>query len=225
MFGRTGRKLLAISAAATVASVALLGSPRAAHAQSAPGTGEVSSTGKGIVGGALLGGEVVDITMAIIGVQSAWPYFVIGGVGAIGGGIAGHFVEAADTGGHAEPSVYMLAGGMALFIPALVASLNATSYKPPETDQTEPLQNQPAGEPPAAKGSISVTSQLAPKKKPRPEAFAAHIPTSLVDLHTGRIALGLPAFELRPTYTHQEMAMYGVEQHTEVRVPLFQASF
>src|SRR3954470_1313702 len=124
MLGRMGRKLLALSAAAALDSAAFVGGARDARAD-----GEVSPTGKGIVGGALLGGEVVDITMGIIGVQSGWPYFVMGGLGAVGGGIAGHFVEQTST---AEPSVYLLAGGMALFIPALVVSLNATSYKPPE---------------------------------------------------------------------------------------------
>src|SRR5216684_1701284 len=100
MFGRMERKLLALTAAAVVASAALVGDARDARAD-----GDVKATGKGIVGGALLGGEVVDITMAIVGVQSGWPYLVFGGIGAIGGGIGGHFVEKTST---AEPSVYML---------------------------------------------------------------------------------------------------------------------
>lgn len=210
------RKLLALTAAAVVASAALAGDARDARAD-----GEVSPKGKGIVGGALLGGEVVDITMAIIGVRSGWPYLVVGAVGAAGGGIGGYFVE---KGSSAEPAVYMLAGGMALFIPALVASLNATSYRPPESDQTEPSTNQPSKEPPNPKAGVSVTAQASPRRHAS-QPFVAHIPVSLVDLHAGRVALGLPAFELRPSYSQREIAMYGVEQRTELRVPLFQASF
>src|SRR5262249_59890793 len=102
--------------------------------------------GKGIVGGALLGAEVVDMTMGVIGVEKGWPYFVFGGLGAVGGGIGGYFVEQnAPT----EASLYMLAGGMALVIPTLVLSLNATKYRPPESEQQiEPVSNQPAAEPP-----------------------------------------------------------------------------
>jgi hypothetical protein len=201
----------------------LAGAPRDARAdgQTTNTSGEVSSTGKGIVGGALLGGEVVTITMAIAGVNKGWPYFVFGGLGAVGGGIGGHFVERAST--TAEPSVYMLAGGMALFIPALVASLNATAYRPPEGDQTEPSTNQP-GAPPSPAGA-TITSQAKTPKKKATTAYVPHLPISLVDLHEGRVALGIPAFELRPTYTQREIAMYGVTQHEELRVPLFQASF
>jgi len=48
---------------------------------------EVSTTGKGIVGGSLLGAEVVLATEAAFKVQPAWAY-VVGGVGgAAAGGV------------------------------------------------------------------------------------------------------------------------------------------
>jgi hypothetical protein len=100
----------------------------------------------------------------------------------------------------------------------------------------------PAPEPAAPKGgnaSVSTSAALAPVTAPAaaPVAAAAprfvaaappprpHLPLSLVDVHEGRLGVGLPAVELRPVYTQKEMAMYGVEQRNEVRVPVFKAAF
>ena len=54
---------------------------------------EVSPTGKGIAGGALLGAEAVMLVEAAFKVKKKWAYAVGGGVGAIGGGVGGYFVE------------------------------------------------------------------------------------------------------------------------------------
>jgi hypothetical protein len=203
---------------------------------SARAEGPVTPDGKGIVGGALLGAEVVDITMAIIGVEKGWPYFVFGGVGAVGGGIGGYFVEQEVT--TAEPALYMLAGGMALVIPTLVLSLNATAYKPPESDQktTEPVTNQPAAEPPAPGGvqkSVNITSDARPApRKARPFRTSPayvnvtpHVPGSVVDVYRGRLALAMPAPEVRTVYTRREAVVYGVEQGKEFRLPVLKAQF
>ncbi|MFT3774765.1 MAG: hypothetical protein QM820_56165 [Minicystis sp.] len=211
-----------------------------ASAGDAAAAGPVTPTGKGIVGGALLGGEVVTITMGAAGVSRGWPYFVFGGLAAVGGGVGGFFVEKATkgtadasgtvTGGTPEPALYMLAGGMALLIPALVVSLNATAYKPPESDRNEPAGNEPSKDgvkvtPPGAAPPPG-TTRLDKKVRPNRE-FAAipHIPVSLVDVYKGKINLGLPALEVRPLYSQQEMVQYGVAQGTEVRLPVFKAMF
>jgi hypothetical protein len=85
----------------------------------------VSPTGKGIAGGALLGAEVVIITESLVGIENGWWYLLGGTLGAGGGGVGGYFVEQAVG---ADLSLFMLAGGMALVIPASIAYLNATSY-------------------------------------------------------------------------------------------------
>jgi hypothetical protein len=215
--------------------------------------GPVTPTGKGIVGGALLGGEVVTITIGAIGVNKGWPYFVFGGLGMVGGGVGGFFVEKATkgttaangtvTGGTPEPALYMLAGGMALVIPALVVSLNATAYKPPETDRVEPANNEPAKDAPkaspppgAAPGAPPPAAPGAPGAAPQAKApvkyrfrseigSLPHIPVSLLDVYKGKVALGVPAVDVRPLYTANEMWRFGVGQGTEVRLPVFKAMF
>ena len=183
----------------------------------------VTPTGKGIVGGALLGGEVVDLTMGIIGVNRGWPYLVFGGLGMVGGGIGGYFVEQ-NTADAPEADVYMLAGGMALVIPTIVVSLNATMYKPPEGTTTEPANNQPStgpepAQPGAPNGSpVQTQRKLKPIEKP-------HYAFSLLDVYKGSLGMGVPAVEVRPLYTQREMWTYGVQQGSEVRVPLFYATF
>ena len=221
-FGRHEKKLGAIAAAAVAFATVLAGSPSAARAD-----GPVTATGKGTVGGALLGGEVVCITMGAIGVERGWPYFVFGGLGAVGGGIGGFFVEKSSA---PEPSLYMLAGGMALVIPTLVISLNATAYKPPETDQVdkEPANNKPILDAPAP--GTPATAPITGHSGQKPARTAAHpvmphIPLSVLDLYKGHVAAGIPAFELRPLYSSAELWKYGVSQGSEVRFPLFQAMF
>ncbi|HEY2735461.1 MAG TPA: hypothetical protein VGI70_15795, partial [Polyangiales bacterium] len=73
---------------ATLATLSL--SPRTAHAT---GVSEVSTTGKGAVGGALIGAEVVLAAEAAFDTKPTWAY-VVGGVGGgIAGGIGGYFIE------------------------------------------------------------------------------------------------------------------------------------
>ena len=45
----------------------------------------------------MLGGEIVMITMGAIGVEKGWPYVVFGGLGAVGGGVGGFFIEDATA--------------------------------------------------------------------------------------------------------------------------------
>lgn len=228
--GQIEKRLTAAAVAAATFAVALAGSPTEASAQEANTSGAVTATGKGIVGGGLLGAEVVCITMGAVGVSRGWPYFVFGGVGAVGGAIGGYFVEQT---GSAEPSLYMLAGGLGLIIPTLIISLNATAYKPPETDrQNEPVTNEPSREAPApAPAPMTGAPPPTTRREHRGPTLAKaspvypHIPLSVVDVYKGKIALGVPALELRPLYSSRELWQYGVAQGTELRMPLFKTMF
>lgn len=193
--------------------------------------GPVTGTGKGIVGGALLGGEVVMLTMGAFGVEKTWPYLVFGGLGAVGGGVGGFFVEQ-----NTDPRIplYMLAGGMGLVIPTVVVVLNATSYKPGDVSE-EPVTNEPSSNPPQPgepiKGSITIGARKAPRgthktSRARKSELRAEPPrTSLVDLRRGQLALSVPAVEVRPVYSLREMQQYGVQQRNELRLPVFHALF
>lgn len=227
----TRRRRWATLAAAGGIGAALLLAPEGASAQPAPGKSPVTPDAKGVVGGALLGAEVVDLTLGIIGVNRGWPYLVFGALGAAGGGVGGYFIEQ-ETRNTPEVALYMLAGGMALVIPTVIVSLNATMYKPPEgTSSTtvEPADNQPSQSPgqvqppgPAPLPPPTQSRRPALRPSPRPRE---HLSFSLVDLHQGTLALSVPAVQVRPLYSNREVWTYGVEQGTEVRVPLFYASF
>jgi hypothetical protein len=222
-------------ALAALAFVGASSAPRNARAD-----GPVTPSGKGTVGGTLLGGEVVSITLGAVGVHASWPYYVFTPLGMVGGGVVGYMVDqnnqgtttasGTTTGMSAEPSMYMLAGGMALVIPALVVALNATAYHPPDGERVEPANNEPSAAPPpppttGTAGPSAAVNARDGKKAPQRVARVPHVPLSVFDIYQGKLALGVPALELRPVYSQQEIARYGVSQGTELQVPVFKAMF
>jgi hypothetical protein len=206
-----------------VAGVAVAG---AAHAE-----GATTGTVKGTVGGALLGGEAVMLTEAAIGVKPGWAYAVGGGIGAAAGGVGGLLIE---QNVNPKVSLYLLVGGMALAIPTTVAVLSTTAYEPvnyveerpsPEEPVAEPARGSPTPPPPPAPAGSQPTSR-APRHPSAPAvAKAPALPPALVGLARGTLTLSLPAVEVRQMFTRTEIAMFGVKQHTEVSVPVFNAVF
>jgi len=225
------------SALALAAAISF--APARAQAQD---TSPVNPTGKGIAGGAMLGGELVMIVEAIIGVDDWWPYVVFGAVGAGGGAVGGYFVEQAGKGSDppvAEPALYMLAGGMALIVPTVVAVLNATAYDPSgEADEegdkpasAEPAGAEPAGAEPAGAGPAG-EGPAVPGVEGKAELTTGsrgRLPLALLGVNVGprgaQWRAGLPAVQIGPRFTPREMATYGLEQATEVNVPLVRGSF
>jgi hypothetical protein len=197
----TGAKKL-LAAGALLASVAMTVPVQA--------EGAVTATGKGIAGGVLLGAEIPMITCAIVGVESAWPYLLFGAAGAAGGAVGGYFLEgeagdAAGGGVGAEPSLYLLAGGMALVVPTLIAVLNATAYEPGEGD-AEGFDN------------------------PAEARRRRRVPVAVLNLDALQrdgvsLRPGVPAVELRRAFSAREVAQFGARQRTEVHVRLLQAAF
>lgn len=146
---------LALSAALAAAVVAV---PREAQAE------EVTPTAKGIVGTALLGGELVVFGEAIFGVRSPAAYLIGAGAGAVAGGVGGYFIEQSVDDGRIP--AYLLAGGLALLIPAVVVALDATRYMPAEgAREDKPPANLPPSDP-GKPGGSSVVGAEAPASTP-----------------------------------------------------------
>ena len=225
----TRKRLLISSLTIALVAATNVGSESVAHAE------EVSSTGKGIVGGALLGAEIVTMTEAIIDVRAPWLYAVGGGVGAVGGGIGGYFVEQASSDGRAP--LYMLGGGLALLIPAVVLTLNATRFRPTEGAR----EDKPTGPPPDpgnASGSAVIgadaskatppsdrTPPPAPAPQTAPPGGGATPPTSLFQVAPRGFQMGVPAVEVRPVFTEKERKQWGMAQVSELRVPMLHVAF
>lgn len=215
--------LLGLTSIATAAKDARADSP------------DVSPDGKGIVGGGLLGADVVTIVEALAGVRPGWAYGVGALIGAAGGATGGYFVEKASTDGRVP--VYMLVGGMALIIPAIVLSLNATRYVPEEgaTEDRAPIG--PAPEPGAPGGSIvspPPTGPTAPPPEtaappaapPPPPPTAPPPPQSLLDVHEGTFRVGVPVPDVRPVFTAAEQRQYGTRStQNELRMPVLHVTF
>jgi len=221
---------------------ATLAAPATAKAE------ESTPTGKGIAGGVLPGGEVVMAIEAAAGVTRPGA-FALGALGGgIAGGVGGYFLE--QSVGDAKIPSYLLAGGIALLIPATVLAFNATSYKPPADyieDKgavgAEPVADAPTAAPPAPAptpapaggGAATPPAQgpqsRAPASRPysfRKRALVAPPPpplSSVVAYSNHQLQLSLPAVEVRPVFSPQELRQFGMPQREEVRVPVFQARF
>lgn len=208
---------------------ALLVAPSVAHAE------EVSPTGKGIAGGALLGAEIVTMPMALLNVQSGTAYAVGAGVGAIGGGVGGYFIEQGSSDGRVP--VYMLAGGLALVIPTVVLVLNATMYRPVEGAREDRAPAGPPADPGAVGGSVVIGAPTSPAPAapapatpaPAPAggaggAKAPNAPTSLIDVQGG-VRVGVPVPAVRPMYSLAEQKRLGVGSGTQVEMPLVHLTF
>jgi hypothetical protein len=194
---------------------------------------DVSPTAKGVVGGALLGAEVVTIVEGIADVRSGWAYGIGALLGAAGGGIGGYFVEHNSSNGRAP--TYMLAGGLALIIPAVVLTLNGTRYRPQEgaTEDNVP----PTGGPPADPGAPGGTV-VSPGSSPRPAAPVrtpgasftppsnTPSPPSLVGVsEDGAVSVGVPVPDVRPVFSLLEQRQYGMQAQTELRLPVLHVAF
>jgi len=194
----------------------------AGHA-SATGVDRASEKGKGIVGGALLGAEAVMLTEAAVGVKPRWAYAVGGGAGAIAGGVGGYFMEQNFS---AKTNMFLLSAGMVLAIPTAIAMLAATQYEPPanyvqdQAPSDEPIADPPQGasreksKPEQRRVVMHRTSPVAP-------SLYYQLPPALVGLNEGDFNLAIPALALQHMYTPQQMAEFGVQQRTELSMPVF----
>jgi hypothetical protein len=204
----------------------------ASPAAFATGKEEASPTGKGITGGALLGAEAVMLVEAALDVKPAWAYIVGGLAGGVAGGVGGFFYE--DSVDSARGPMFLLAGGMALIIPTTVAVLSATAYEPPpdyvqdKAPSDEPVAEppQPTGAPPGSGATPPPTSRWR-LRRPTPSAKVQRpvVPPALFGLEQGTLTLSVPAVEVREMYSRREIAMYGVRQAQEVRMPVLNVAF
>jgi hypothetical protein len=213
--------------ATLLATAALLGAAALVAPQREARADEVSPDGKGIVGGGLLGAEAVTIVESLVGVRSGWGYLIGGVLGAGGGAVGGYFVEQNSSDGKAP--MYMLAGGLALVIPAVVLSLDATRYRPEEgaTDDHPPVG--PSADPGVPGGSVGAPASgppAPPAAAPPPAAAAPPPPTSLLDVHDGDLRLGVPVPAVVPMFSAAEAKAYGLTRNdAEVKMPVLHIAF
>jgi hypothetical protein len=215
---------------ALFATAALLGAAALVAPQREARADEVSPDGKGIVGGGLLGAEAVTIVESIAGLRSGWGYLIGGVLGAGGGAVGGYFVEQNSSDGKAP--MYMLAGGLALVIPAVVLSLDATRYRPEEgaTDDHPPVG--PSADPGVPGGGVGsppsgpTAPPPAAAPAPPPAAAAPPPPTSLLDVHKGDFRLGVPVPSVVPMFSAVEAKAYGLTRNdAEIKMPVLHIAF
>ena len=178
-------------------AVAVLAASTGAQAQERQ-EGRASPTGKGIVGGALLGAEIAVLATAALEAESDWAYWTALLVGAGAGGLGGFFVEESLN---TRVSFYLLAGGMGLVIPASIVFIDSTVYRaPPEVVRDQALRSLPPLVASKRRGQWSTAT--------------------VVSINEQTTSLGVPAVAVTPIYTPQEQQELGVQSGTQVVVPV-----
>jgi hypothetical protein len=185
-----------------------------------PASADYPVNGKGIVGGGLLGAEVGMFTLSAAGARDTWLYFVVPGALAAGGAVGGYFVE---TKADPKVSMFFLTGGMALAIPAVVATLSATAYRPASEDST-PADAKPAASPAAPPAPAGPTGQSAHTIS-RSVRLPRALPTALVNFSDRPMELAVPAVKIAPMYSVEELAKFGGSQRYEVSAPVVAIAF
>jgi hypothetical protein len=190
----------------------------------------VGTTGKGIAGGALLGGEVGFLVLAGAGARAGWMYGTIPTALAIGGGVGGYFVEKGVADGSKVP-MFMLAGGMALVIPTVVIALSAgaTSYQADEGGAADTGTKPAAGG--AGSGGASTGGPKPPQRGIGPLSqhhVAPIMPRSFALLNFDeKISprVSVPAVQVSPMYSSIELSQFGGTQRYQVDAPLLAITF
>ncbi len=239
------RSRFAASALAGVMTcTAIVGVPRTAHAE------EVKPDGKGIAGGALIGAELVVFIEALAGAKTGTAYLLGAAGGAVAGGAGGFGIEKASSDGRA--AVYLLAGGLALVIPALVVALDATRFRPNDGAREDKPANLPPSDPGKPGGSAVVGAEAAgatppaatpstppagggttpaPTTPATPPAGGAGGggkpgPSSLFNMNQGNFYMGVPVPEMRQSLSATERKSLGVQSAgNELRFPVVKFTF
>ncbi len=165
------------------------------------------------------------------------------------GGVGGYFIERGVDNGRVP--AYLLAGGLALIIPALVVTLDQTRYLPPEGARPDkPVNNFPPSDPGQPGGAAVIgaepsttpppaTPNTAPPANPPSGTTPAppapgggagggtpQGPSSLLNLHRGGLRIGLPVPEVRPVFSSAQRKALAVESTgSELRFPVVTGTF
>lgn len=203
-----GRLLHQLATMSVVASV-LLGS--------CPANAEISASPKGLIGGVLMGAELTVIGEAIVGVEPQWMYLAGAGVGGIAGGVGGYFVDDADRPGF---SVALLVGGMALAIPALVLTLDATRRHWPEAEKPR-LPSQPSSNPPDPTAGL----ELSFKRLPKNSRHLLRWDSAPQDTSDGSVHIAMPDVYVTEAFSLKDRQLYALPLATSIHVSVFTANW
>jgi hypothetical protein len=168
---------------------------------------EIKPGGKAMVGGVLLGAEVVVIAESLIGIEPWWAYLLGGGLGAGAGSLLGYAGEESGSGGVA---VGLLTLGALLVIPATIAVVHGTRYRPPKDELTSTQARTPR-------------APLAVAAPTRPHAFFSI--DMQAPLRTPSVTLGVPTVQVRERVTAMEVAFFGAKQGAQFDVPVLDVRF
>lgn len=183
--------------------------------ETSPAHAEISASPKGLIGGVLMGAELTVIGEAIVGVETEWMYLAGAGIGGAAGGVGGYFVDDSDSPGF---SVALLVGGMALAIPALVLTLDATRRHWPEVEQRR-LPREPSSNPPELHAGPELSLKLLPKNSRHLLRWdsASYAPSD------GGLRMSLPDVYVTEAFSLNDRQRYSLPLASSIHVPVFTA--
>ena len=159
---------------------------------------------------------------AAAGLDDTWALVTFPIVGAAGGAIAGHFLI--DNNDSPRLGVAALVTGLALVVPALVLTLSLTAYDPDDDadedggamEEIDGEEGDTVTEPPA-----EVETETAALHRAR----VARAGGGLLRMGETGLLVGVPNVSLVPTYTPEELSLFGGTQSNELRLALISGAF
>ncbi|MGF1466534.1 MAG: hypothetical protein ACFCGT_10400 [Sandaracinaceae bacterium] len=194
----------------------------------------VSADAKGIIGGGILGAEVMFLTNALLvragarALDEWWAWVLFPTLGATGGALLGYFIlEEPGRGvtmpgmppqsrGYPEAAVATLTVSLALIIPTMVAVLALTAYNPGDDAQRSP--------PPPDDDGGGAGGEDPPPEASLGARLLAGGP-GLVRVDRGRVRLGLPMLGGIARYTDEERAALNLPPASDLHLPLVSGAF
>jgi hypothetical protein len=173
---------------------------------------------KALVGGALLGAEFGTSAAALSDAEPWWVYLVAGAGASSVGALGGYYADRADD---PRLSTLILAGGMALAIPAAVLVIDATVFR----ERLDYVQDQPPLANPSEDAQTSIKRSSPRRHGKRRTARSSAFEPTLLGLDGDGLRLGLPNIEFHHVYSEADLFELGVAQLTEIRFEVFQCRF
>ena len=181
---------------------------------------QIDSSPKGLIGLGIFGAELGLVIPAAAGLDDTWALVTFPLIGAGGGAVAGHYLI--DNNNRPKLAVSVLVVGLALVVPSLVLTLALRAYDPDDAQDIEEERDEEIADEREADAEDAGKQPVSAVDRAERVARAGD---GLLRIGESGPMLGVPGLSVVPTYTPEELALFGGRQTNELRLSLLSGAF